>query len=146
LLAIVRVDLQHLRTLQVVATLPLEIFMISWRAEDRLYLRLGTETPNWYLAADSDTLFLAAAGTEERVAIRLDAAQVSRIRMTTGHCVRTTLTVTVLGARLRLHLVGWKVNDYMWKGVASGDVNFPHAAPRALSLVNPLDALESGRK
>jgi hypothetical protein len=102
----------------------LETLMTGWRAEDEIYLRLGTETPNWCLAADSDTLFLAADRPEQGVAIQLDAAQLATIHGAKGPFIRVALRLTVLGARLKLYLVGERVNHHLWKGVASSDANF----------------------
>jgi hypothetical protein len=98
--------------------------MTGWRAEDEIYLRLGTETPNWCLAADSDTLFLAADRLVQGVAIQLDAAQLATIHGVKGPFIRVALRLTVLGAHLKLYLVGEMVNDHHWKGVASSDATF----------------------
>jgi hypothetical protein len=113
--------------------------MNGWRAEDLLYLRLGTETPNWSLASDSDTLSL---GNDQSVAIRLDAVQLMQIRGATGRCVRATMILTVLGAHLRLYLVGLKINDHVWKGMASADVNFLRTAPDPLEVANPANVIK----
>jgi len=101
--------------------------MTGWSAEDRLYLRLGTETPNWCLAADSDTLFLSAGNTEKGVAVPLNDAQVAQIRADSANFIRITVRLTILGAYLQLYLVGRKVSDQVWKGVASGDPDFLRA-------------------
>ncbi|MBC8730931.1 hypothetical protein [Paraburkholderia sp. UCT2] len=58
--------------------------MVAWSAEDLLYLRLGTETPNWSLAADDDMLLLAAGHGEKRVGVRLTSVQLEKIRMAKG--------------------------------------------------------------
>jgi hypothetical protein len=101
--------------------------MTGWRAEDEIYLRLGTETPNWCLATDSDTLFLAADRIEQGVAIQLDAEQLATIHRVKGPFIRVALRLTVLGAHLKLYLVGEMVNDHLWKGVASTNANFLQA-------------------
>lgn len=112
------------------ATLLRETLMIEWRAEDLLYLRLGTETPTWSLAADSDMLVLASGHSEQCVGVRLSSVQLAKIRMGKDGFVKTTVKVIVLGAHLRLRLVGQRVNDYAWKGTASGTANFHHVPPR----------------
>ncbi|SDG58027.1 hypothetical protein [Paraburkholderia phenazinium] len=106
--------------------------MSGWYAEDLLYLRLGTETPNWSLAADSDTLFLAAGRNEQAVAVRLKAEQLAQIHAATSDSVRTTARLTILGASLQLYLVGRKINDYVWKGAASSDPDFLRAESGSL--------------
>jgi hypothetical protein len=104
--------------------------MIEWRAEDLLYLRLGTEMPDWSIAADSDMLVLAAGHSEQCVGVRLSSLQLAKIRTAKDGLVRTSVRVIILGAHLRLYLVGRKVNDHVWKGRSSGDVNFLHMPSR----------------
>ncbi|MBB5447977.1 MULTISPECIES: hypothetical protein [unclassified Paraburkholderia] len=105
--------------------------MVAWSAEDLLYLRLGTETPNWSLAADDDMLLLAAGHGEKRVGVRLTSVQLEKIRMAKGGLVITAMGVIILGAYFRLYLVGRKVDDHVWKGRASSDANFLHVAQAA---------------
>lgn len=111
--------------------------MTGWCAEDLLYLRLGTETPNWCLTADSDTLFLAAGRNEQGVAIRLNVAQLTQIHTATGDVVRATVRVTILGAYLQLYLLGREINDHVWKGVASVDSNFLRAEMELMDRASP---------
>ncbi|APA87433.2 hypothetical protein BJG93_18180 [Paraburkholderia sprentiae WSM5005] len=105
--------------------------MTAWCAEDLLYLRLGTETPTWFLAADDDMLLLAAGHSEQRVGVRLSSVQLEKIRMARGGVVKTAMGVIILGAHFRLYLVGRKVNDHVWQGKASNDANFLHMARAA---------------
>jgi hypothetical protein len=114
----------YLSTERSITQLMQEISMSGWRAEDLLYLRLGTETPNWCITANGDTLFLASGCNDQGVAVRLCAAQLAEIRVGNDGSVKAAVRLTILGADLRLYLVGKKVDDYMWKGMASCDAAF----------------------
>lgn len=120
--------------------------MTGWQTDDLLYLRFCTDTPRWCLAADSDTLFLSAGHNEKEVAIRLNTAQLTQIDLTMGRCVKTMVNVTILGAHLRLYLVGRRVNDYMWKGIASSDVSFLRTAPNLLEPASPSNVVDLAQK
>lgn len=84
-----------------------------------LEVHLGTRSPYWRLGIDSNALELAAVRGFTNVAVALDSAQAATIRALTGVTSSFELEIALFGDRLRLHMVGKKLDATHWAGTAS---------------------------
>ena len=84
-----------------------------------LFAHFGTTSPCWSLSFDSNALELAAVRGAVNISIPLTSDQASEIRKFTGITSRTVLEANLYGERLKLHLVGKKMNSGEWAGTAS---------------------------
>ncbi|MRS13363.1 cyclic di-GMP phosphodiesterase [Enterobacteriaceae bacterium RIT691] len=85
-----------------------------------LFRYLGTTSPYWRLTGDSNALHLAASeDTETTQVVALTAEQAEAIRQMTVITSSLTLSLTLFGNTVPVHLVGRKINKSQWAGSAS---------------------------
>lgn len=95
--------------------------MKSERVSQDLGEYLGTPRPVWKFSHSSDSLVLSAAGSdrEPTIRVRLTAPQAAQIRCLTGVTTMLSFDVDILGRREDLHLIGKKISEFEWAGVAA---------------------------
>ncbi|VEB96918.1 Cyclic di-GMP phosphodiesterase Gmr [Cedecea lapagei] len=88
--------------------------------QNLLYRYLGTSSPYWRLPADSNALQLAASEDSDtgRV-VALEPAQADEIRQMTVITSSLTMTLSLFGTEVPVHMVGRKVSKREWAGTAS---------------------------
>lgn len=84
-----------------------------------LYTLFGTATPYWRLPYDSNALEIAPVKGPASFSVELDSTQADQIRSLTGVTFHVALEVGIHGSKLKIHLVGKKINDREWAGTAS---------------------------
>jgi c-di-GMP phosphodiesterase Gmr len=84
-----------------------------------LFTQFGTSSPYWKLSADSDALALSGDSDTVTVAVELTPAQARAVRAMTGVTSSLTMSLTVFGTPTRLHLVGRKIDTWIWGGNAA---------------------------
>lgn len=97
--------------------------------QNLLYRYLGTTSPYWRLLLDSNALQLAAheqADTSQVVA--LTPEQADDIRRMTVITSSITMSISLFGAEVPVHLVGRKVSKREWAGTASAWHDTPSVA------------------
>lgn len=88
--------------------------------QNLLYRYLGTTSPYWRLSADSNALHLSATeGTDTRQVVALNASQADSIREMTVITSSITMSVSLYGNDVPVHLVGRKISKSQWAGTAS---------------------------
>lgn len=85
----------------------------------QLFTHFGTTSPFWKLAADSDALLLSGEEGTATVAVELSSAQAEGLRAMTGATSSLALSVAIFGIPIRLHLVGRKIDTWIWGGTAA---------------------------
>jgi cyclic di-GMP phosphodiesterase Gmr len=85
----------------------------------QLFTHFGTKNPYWKLSSDSNALELSGEEASTTVAIELSSAQARDIRSMTGVTSSQVLTLPIFGTPIRLHLVGRKVDTWVWAGTAA---------------------------
>ena len=85
----------------------------------QLFTHFGTTSPLWTLTSDSDALALSGEAPAATVSVELNPSQAREVRQMTGVTSSLVLTVAIFGAPLRLHLIGHKVDAWMWAGTAA---------------------------
>ena len=85
-----------------------------------LFTHLGTPSPFWRLSADSNALQLSGEKDDiPSVSVELSAGQAGAIRAMTGVTTSLAVDVVVLGTRMKIHLVGHKIDAWEWGGTAA---------------------------
>ncbi|MBV7406117.1 cyclic di-GMP phosphodiesterase [Enterobacter sp. ENT03] len=88
--------------------------------QNLLFRYLGTSSPFWRLTADSNALHLAASETADTSqVVTLTEHQAARLREMTVITTSMTMTVSMFGDDVPLHLVGRKITKKEWAGTAS---------------------------
>lgn len=103
--------------------------MIDELEHNLLFRYMGTHSPWWRLAADSNALHLAAsenADTTQVVALSDDQAE--QVRQLTVITSSITMTLSLYGTDVPVHLVGRKINKKEWAGTASAWNDTPSVA------------------
>ncbi|MDY1038965.1 cyclic di-GMP phosphodiesterase [Enterobacteriaceae bacterium RIT714] len=103
--------------------------MIDDLEQNLLFRYMGTHSPWWRLTADSNALHLAAsenADTTQVVALNDDQAEC--IRQLTVITSSITMTLSLYGVDVPVHLVGRKINKNEWAGTASAWNDTPSVA------------------
>ena len=85
----------------------------------QLFTHFGTTSPCWKLTTDSDALELSGDKDMVTVAIELSAPQAVEVRSMTGVTSSLALSVAIFGNPIRLHLVGRKIDTWLWGGTAA---------------------------
>jgi cyclic di-GMP phosphodiesterase Gmr len=97
--------------------------------QNLLYRYLGTTSPYWRLPADSNALQLAAHETADTSqVIALTAEQADDIRQMTVITSSITMSISLFGSEVPVHLVGRKVSKREWAGTASAWHDTPSVA------------------
>ncbi|RKQ38843.1 cyclic di-GMP phosphodiesterase [Enterobacter sp. R1(2018)] len=97
--------------------------------QNLLYRYLGTTSPYWRLPSDSNALQLAAdesADTSQVIALSQD--QADEIRQMTVITSSITMSISLFGSEVPVHLVGRKVSKREWAGTASAWHDTPSVA------------------
>lgn len=85
-----------------------------------LFTHFGTASPFWRLSSDSNCLQLSSEKENEAtVGVELTPLQADAIRAMTGVTTSLALEVSVLGHRIKIHLVGRKIDAWEWGGTAA---------------------------
>lgn len=103
--------------------------MIDDLEHNLLFRYMGTHSPWWRLTADSNALHLAAsenADTSQVVALSDDQAEL--VRQLTVITSSITMTLSLYGSDVPVHLVGRKINKKEWAGTASAWNDTPSVA------------------
>ncbi|HEY3983333.1 cyclic di-GMP phosphodiesterase [Cedecea sp.] len=88
--------------------------------QNLLYRYLGTTSPYWRLPADSNALQLAASeDSDTGQVVALETAQADEIRQMTVITSSLTMTLSLFGIEVPVHMVGRKVSKREWAGTAS---------------------------
>lgn len=103
--------------------------MIDDLEHNLLFRYMGTHSPWWRLTADSNALHLAASensDTSQVVALSDDQAEL--VRQLTVITSSITMTLSLYGSDVPVHLVGRKINKKEWAGTASAWNDTPSVA------------------
>ncbi|MBU4681150.1 cyclic di-GMP phosphodiesterase [Cedecea davisae] len=88
--------------------------------QNLLYRYLGTTSPYWRLPADSNALHLSASeDADTGQVVALDSVQADEIRQMTVITSSLTMTLSLFGIEVPVHMVGRKVSKREWAGTAS---------------------------
>lgn len=94
--------------------------MIDDLEQNLLFRYMGTHSPWWRLTADSNALHLAASESADTTQVfALTDEQASHIRQMTVITSSITMTLSLYGTDVPVHLVGRKINKKEWAGTAS---------------------------
>jgi cyclic di-GMP phosphodiesterase Gmr len=85
----------------------------------QLFTHFGTTNPLWTLTRDSNALALTGEEPAATISVELNARQADEIRQMTGVTSSMVLSTAIFGEPLRLHLIGHKVDAWMWSGTAA---------------------------
>ncbi|AYN26164.1 MULTISPECIES: cyclic di-GMP phosphodiesterase [Buttiauxella] len=97
--------------------------------QNLLYRYLGTTSPYWRLPTDSNALQLAASeDSDVSQVIALDPEQAEQIRQMTVITSSVTMSISLFGSEVSVHLVGRKVSKKEWAGTASAWNDTPSVA------------------
>ncbi|KWN82981.1 PAS domain S-box protein [Burkholderia stagnalis] len=104
---------------------------------EQLDTYLGTTSPVWKLAGDSNALSLSPAGADTGpvVAVDLTSDQASQIRNFSGESSMAMLDVRILGKRAKLHLVGKMISQHEWAGMAALLTNSKSVASNSMQAL-----------
>jgi len=94
-----------------------------------LFRYMGTHSPWWRLTADSNALHLAASESTDVIQIvALDDEQADLVRQLTVITSSISMTLSLYGVDVPVHLVGRKINKKEWAGTASAWNDTPSVA------------------
>ncbi|QLR43414.1 cyclic di-GMP phosphodiesterase [Enterobacter sp. RHBSTW-00994] len=97
--------------------------------QNLLFRYMGTHSPWWRLAADSNALHLSTSESADVIqVIALSEEQADRVRQLTVITSSITMTLSLYGADVPVHLVGRKINKKEWAGTASAWNDTPSVA------------------
>jgi len=94
-----------------------------------LFRYMGTHSPWWRLTADSNALHLAASESTDVIqVVALDDEQADLVRQLTVITSSISMTLSLYGVDVPVHLVGRKINKKEWAGTASAWNDTPSVA------------------
>ncbi|HDR2471366.1 TPA: cyclic di-GMP phosphodiesterase [Enterobacter soli] len=97
--------------------------------QNLLFRYMGTHSPWWRLTADSNALHLAASESADVIqVVALSDEQADLIRQLTVITSSITMTLSLYGTDVPVHLVGRKINKKEWAGTASAWNDTPSVA------------------
>ncbi|HDS6852803.1 MULTISPECIES: cyclic di-GMP phosphodiesterase [unclassified Enterobacter] len=97
--------------------------------QNLLFRYMGTHSPWWRLTADSNALHLAASESADITqVVALDDEQAELIRQLTVITSSISMTLSLYGVDVPVHLVGRKINKHEWAGTASAWNDTPSVA------------------
>lgn len=103
--------------------------MIDDVEQNLLFRYMGTHSPWWRLTADSNALHLAASENADITqVVALSDEQAERIRQLTVITSSITMTLSLYGMDVPVHLVGRKIHKTEWAGTASAWNDTPSVA------------------
>ncbi|MGR5945724.1 cyclic di-GMP phosphodiesterase [Enterobacter sp. C4G1] len=97
--------------------------------QNLLFRYMGTHSPWWRLTADSNALHLATSESADVIqVVALSDEQADLIRQLTVITSSITMTLSLYGTDVPVHLVGRKINKKEWAGTASAWNDTPSVA------------------
>ncbi|MCF8580903.1 cyclic di-GMP phosphodiesterase [Enterobacter ludwigii] len=97
--------------------------------QNLLFRYMGTHSPWWRLSADSNALHLAASeNADVTQVVSLDDEQADLIRQLTVITSSISMTLSLYGEKVPVHLVGRKITRNEWAGTASSWNDTPSVA------------------
>ncbi|MBN3780504.1 hypothetical protein G3O06_23605 [Burkholderia sp. Ac-20345] len=116
--------------------------------DDFFSLSLGSANPYWTLTHDSNVLHLGETLTCAGITSELTSIETARIRQLENEPQEVACSVLLHGQRFTLYLVGRRVSDNKWRGVASATRGFrlTEAMNSALSASPPSNVYQLVRK
>ncbi|WP_432226670.1 cyclic di-GMP phosphodiesterase [Enterobacter wuhouensis] len=97
--------------------------------QNLLFRYMGTHSPWWRLTADSNALHLAASESADVIqVVALDNEQADLIRELTVITSSISMTLSLYGVDVPVHLVGRKISKKEWAGTASAWNDTPSVA------------------
>ncbi len=97
--------------------------------QNLLFRYMGTHSPWWRLTADSNALHLAASESADVIqVVALDDEQADLIRELTVITSSISMTLSLYGVDVPVHLVGRKISKKEWAGTASAWNDTPSVA------------------
>lgn len=97
--------------------------------QNLLFRYMGTHSPWWRLTADSNALHLAASESADVIqVVSLDDEQADLIRELTVITSSISMTLSLYGVDVPVHLVGRKISKKEWAGTASAWNDTPSVA------------------
>lgn len=103
--------------------------MMDEREQNLLFRYMGTLSPWWRLTADSNALHLAASeNADVTQVVTLNDEQADTIRQLTVITSSISLTLSLFGEEVSVHLVGRKITRNEWAGTASAWNDTPSVA------------------
>lgn len=97
--------------------------------QNLLFRYMGTHSPWWRLTSDSNALHLAASESADITqVVALSDEQAERIRELTVITSSISMTLSLYGVDVPVHLVGRKINKHEWAGTASAWNDTPSVA------------------
>lgn len=97
--------------------------------QNLLFRYMGTHSPWWRLTADSNALHLAASESADVIqVVALSDEQADLIRQLTVITSSITMTLSLYGTDVPVHLVGRKINKKEWAGTTSAWNDTPSVA------------------
>lgn len=97
--------------------------------QNLLFRYMGTHSPWWRLSADSNALHLAASeNADVTQVVSLDDEQADLIRQLTVITSSISMTLSLYGENVPVHLVGRKITRNEWAGTASSWNDTPSVA------------------
>ncbi|MEB7499352.1 cyclic di-GMP phosphodiesterase [Leclercia pneumoniae] len=103
--------------------------MVDDLEQNLLFRYMGTLSPWWRLTADSNALHLAASESSDTTqVVALTDEQADSIREMTVITSSITMTLSLYGTDVPVHLVGRKINKKEWAGTASAWNDTPSVA------------------
>lgn len=103
--------------------------MIDDMEQNLLFRYMGTHSPWWRLAVDSNALHMAASeNADVTQVIPLSDEQADIVRQLTVITSSVTMTLSLYGTDVPVHLVGRKINKKEWAGTASAWNDTPSVA------------------
>ncbi|MFT4290792.1 cyclic di-GMP phosphodiesterase [Enterobacter sp.] len=97
--------------------------------QNLLFRYMGTHSPWWRLTADSNALHLAASESADVIqVVALSDELADLIRQLTVITSSITMTLSLYGTDVPVHLVGRKINKKEWAGTASAWNDTPSVA------------------
>jgi len=103
--------------------------MIDDVEQNLLFRYMGTHSPWWRLTADSNALHLAASESADTTqVVALTDEQANHIRQMTVITSSITMTLSLYGSEVPVHLVGRKITKKEWAGTASAWHDTPSVA------------------
>lgn len=103
--------------------------MIDDMEQNLLFRYMGTHSPWWRLTLDSNALHLSASESSDTTqVVALTSEQADLIREMTVITSSLSMTLSLYGTDVPVHLVGRKINKKAWAGTASAWHDTPSVA------------------
>jgi hypothetical protein len=98
--------------------------MTGFGVEDFFLLRTGKACPVGTLTDDSNVIGFGESQGVISIAAELDRDQAAQVRAFGNDVTKTSCRITISGEPLAFYLVGKRITDRIWRGIASVDPIF----------------------